>query len=185
MTTPRSLCKTSNGGGLPVTVSPAREGASKMGGQRRRLLCIVSTLAIGGALMMLASSSGLGAASQASPSRTGTRSSRNLLDAAEGEQKGRNLDRERRGEFKLLTSTFGPTFRVSIVQSGASQTFCFRPVCLSFFSNLSFARLSALVARGGLEFRILQFEIPLFACRHSPLLLCEVTPLFFENEKKN
>lgn len=143
-----------------------------MGGQRRRLLCIVSTLAIGGALMMLASSSGLGAASQASPSRTATRSSRRLLDAAEGEQKGRNLDRERRGEFKLLTSTFGP--RKLLSESASSRTgpvrlFVFAQSASRFFPtsrSLASRPLSPAAAWSfefcNLKFPSSLFEIPLF-----------------------
>ena len=94
MTAPRSPRRASAGGGLPVTVSPARESAPPHGGaaggrEKRRGLIVLALAAVGCLFLISLSSSstsGLGGASLASPSGTTTRNSRRLLNTGEGEE---------------------------------------------------------------------------------------------------
>ena len=85
MTAPRSP-RRSSGAGLPVTVSPARDGGSKMVNRRRLFAAVGGVFAIGMLLAFASSNGGSSlASSQTSPARTGPRSNRRLLDAEEGE----------------------------------------------------------------------------------------------------
>ena len=71
-----------------MTVSPARDGASKTKPNAARLLQLAAISVTAVIVVSLASSSfsGRSAVSQASPYRTASRSSRKLLDTEEGER---------------------------------------------------------------------------------------------------